>query len=157
MRRVAWAAAVLLAGCQPYSTTPVLVPAPMTTQDVRSEVLSFVSLVNQHRKAVGCKPLTWNDRIAAVASAHSRDMARNNYMSHTNRQGQSPFDRLRAAGIPYRGAAENIAFGHPTGRSVLQGWLSSSSHRHNIENCSFDVHGVGLASSHWTHVLIRDP
>jgi uncharacterized protein YkwD len=84
-------------------------------------------------------------------------MARNDYMSHTNRQGQSPFDRLRTAGIPFRAAAENIAFGQPTGRDVLQAWLSSPGHRNNIEACNYDVHGVGFASLRWTHMLIRDP
>src|SRR5262245_59220852 len=154
MKRIVWATALLLAGCQPYSAAPAVLALP-SAPDSPSEVQSFVSLVNQHRKAVGCNPLTWSDKVAAVASAHSRDMARNNYMSHTDSQGQSPFDRLRLAGIPFRAAAENIAVGQPTGRAVLQSWLASPGHREHIETCAYEIHGVGLTSKHWTHMMVR--
>jgi uncharacterized protein YkwD len=98
--------------------------------------------------------LQWDDHIAAVAQAHSDDMARNNFFSHQNQRGQSPFERLNAAGIRYSSAAENIAYGQPTGQQVLQSWLTSSGHRQNIDNCGYTRHGVGLAANRWTHVFV---
>ena len=120
------------------------------------DVEVFVSLVNDHRVAVGCAPLTWISEIADVAQAHSEDMAQRGYFDHTNPDGKSPFDRMRDAGPTLSRAAENIAYGHATPHSVLEGWLNSPGHRANIENCSLTEHGVGLHASRWTH-LFRAP
>lgn len=122
---------------------------------VDPEVESFVELVNAHRSDVGCPPLQWNSDVGRVAQAHSEDMVDRGFFSHTNPDGKSPFDRLREAGIDYAGAAENIAYGYPTASAVLAGWLNSSGHRANIENCSLTQHGIGLRGTHWTHLFIR--
>jgi uncharacterized protein YkwD len=153
MRKVAWTAAFLLAGCQSHSPTP----NTAGPTDAAAEVRAFTSLLNRYREGMGCGPLRWDGRVAAVARAHSEDMARNNYFSHTNRQGQSPLDRLRAARVPFRAAAENIARGQMTGQQVLERWLSSAEHSGNIENCNYNKHGVAIVSWNWTHVFIRDP
>jgi uncharacterized protein YkwD len=126
-------------------------PAP----ELPAEMGNFVSQMNAHRQSVGCPALVWNDAVAAVAQAHSRDMVDRGYFSHTNPDGESPFDRLASAGVGYSGAAENIAYGYPTGDAVLQAWLDSPGHRANIENCSLTEHGVGLEGTHWTHLFIR--
>jgi uncharacterized protein YkwD len=118
-------------------------------------VASFVELVNAHRQSIACPALVWNPAVAAVAQAHSEDMVARDFFSHTNPDGASPFDRLAAADIAFSSAAENIAFGYPTAEAVLAGWLGSSGHRANIENCSLTEHGVGLDGTYWTHVFIR--
>lgn len=111
--------------------------------------------VNAHRESIGCPALLWNTAVAAVAQAHSEDMVAREFFSHTNPDGQSPFDRLAEAGIAYSAAAENIAYGYPTAESVLAAWLGSPGHRANIENCALTEHGVGLDGTYWTHVFIR--
>ncbi|HEY7728030.1 MAG TPA: CAP domain-containing protein, partial [Candidatus Eisenbacteria bacterium] len=100
-------------------------------------------------------PLTWDPRVAAVAEGHSRDMVDRSYFSHVSPDGETPWDRLAAAGISYSAAGENIAYGYPTGSAVLAAWLGSPGHRANIENPSFTRHGVGLVGTYWTHVFIR--
>jgi len=52
-------------------------------------------LANTVRARYGLKPFEWDDEIAKVARAHSEDMVLNNYFSHTNLQGESPFDRMK--------------------------------------------------------------
>lgn len=123
--------------------------------DSDPELIIFVDMMNDHRESVGCPRLIWNDDVASVAQAHSEDMVERDYFGHTNPDGKSPFDRLQDAGLSYSGAAENIAWGYRTGFAVLSGWLNSSGHRANIENCSLTEHGVGLFQSHWTHLFIR--
>jgi uncharacterized protein YkwD len=120
-----------------------------------SRIESFVDLMNAHRTSLGCSPLAWNPAVAAVAQAHSEDMVARDFFSHTNPDGESPFDRLHNAGITYAAAAENIAAGYPAADEVLQAWLESAGHRANIENCSLTEHGVGLQNTHWTHLFIR--
>lgn len=124
--------------------------------DTEPEIGSFVDLMNAHRVTVGCEPLAWNVEVAAVAQAHSVDMVDRDYFAHTNPDGDSPFDRMGAAGISMSRGAENIAWGYPTGADVLRGWLDSPGHRANIENCSLTEHGVGLYETRWTH-LFRTP
>jgi uncharacterized protein YkwD len=119
------------------------------------QLREYEQLANAHRAGVGCGPLQWDNRAGTVAQAHADDMVRRDYFSHTNPEGQSPFDRLRAAGVTYTGAAENIAYGYPTAAAVLQGWLNSDGHRRNLENCEYTHHGVGLNSGKWVEVFIR--
>lgn len=126
-----------------------------TGPQLEGEVAAFVELLNDHRISVGCQPLAWNGQVAAVAEAHSQDMLDRDFFAHTNPDGVTASGRLQAAGISYQGMAENIAWGFPTGAAVLEGWLNSSGHRANIENCTLEQHGVGLVGTHWTHVFTR--
>lgn len=145
----AWTLCLVLAVSGCGDTVPT---APMLANP---EVEAFVMALNQHRLDSGCPSLSWNEDLAVVAQLHSQDMIARDFFAHTNPDGQSPFDRIQAAGISYSGAAENIAYGYATGDAVLSGWLASSGHKANIENCSLTQHGVGLAGTHWTHVFIR--
>ena len=135
----------------------LLVCAGTAAAEVRheSEVARFVELMNAHREAEGCPALEWHDGAANVAEAHSADMTARRFFDHMNPDGESPFDRLRAAGVSWRAAAENIAYGFSTGSGVLQTWLDSPGHRANIENCRYTHHGVGLVRETWTHVFLR--
>jgi len=119
------------------------------------EVARFVTLVNAHRVSRGLPPLVWDPRAASVAEAHSRDMFRRHYFSHAWSDGSSTWDRLKARGVTYSQAGENIAWGQKTGRAVLTSWLKSRGHRQNIENGSFTHHGVGKVGPYWTHVFLR--
>jgi uncharacterized protein YkwD len=142
------AVALGVTACEP------VVGLTVPDDDLDVMVQEFVSLVNAHRQSVGCESLTWHAAAAEVALAHSEDMVARGYFDHTNPDGQSPFDRLNAAGIFFRLAGENIAAGHRTAEAVLDGWLNSPGHRANIENCGFTHHGLGLASNHWTHLFL---
>jgi len=119
------------------------------------EVAAFVTLMNAHRVSRGLPALVWDRRLADVAEAHSRDMFRRHYFSHTWSDGHSTWDRLAAHGVDYSQAGENIAWGQSTGRAVLMSWLDSPGHRRNIENGSYTHHGVGKVGVYWTHVFIR--
>jgi uncharacterized protein YkwD len=155
-RNAAVVSLVFLAGCQRMVMvqTTAMAHAPRS-DDV--EMQTFTRMVNDYRRKVGCTPLQWDDRIAAVAQKHSDDMARRHYFDHNNPEGKSPFDRLRLAHVSFRGAAENIASGQVTGSQVFNSWLNSPGHRRNIENCSYTHHGLGLANAYWTHDFISLP
>ena len=126
-----------------------------TTGPTDPEVVSFVKLMNAHRRSLGLSPLAWDRRAAAVAKAHSRDMFERNYFSHTSPNGRTMRDRLEARGVNYSQAGENIAWGQETGRAVLTAWLRSPGHRHNIERRGYTHHGVAKVGPYWTHVFIR--
>lgn len=102
-------------------------------------------LVNFHRALAGLPWLSLDASLSAVAQAHSEDMAKRNFFSHTNPDGLSPFDRMKNHGISYRTAAENIAAGQKTPEAVVNGWMNSSGHRANIMNGAFNKMGLGTA------------
>jgi uncharacterized protein YkwD len=128
---------------------PASIP-PAGTTGVRD----FVQLLNEQRGKAGCRLLQWHDGAAGVAVAHSADMQRRNYFSHDTPEGLGPFDRLRAAGVGYAAAAENIGQGPRTGAEALTLWMNSAGHRRNMLNCTYTHHGVAMAGQYWTHVLI---
>jgi uncharacterized protein YkwD len=83
-------------------------------------------------------------------------MADNFYFSHTSPTYGSPFQMIRAFGLTYRTAGENIAYGYPTPQAVVNSWMNSEGHRKNILNPSFTQIGVGYVSqgNHWTQMFI---
>ena len=58
---------------------------------------------------------------------------------------RSGFDMLKAAGISYRTAGENIAKGQKNAEAVMNGWMNSAGHRSNILSSSYSRIGVGYA------------
>jgi uncharacterized protein YkwD len=152
-------ALALLPGCSDgksaVPTAPGFPSAATSPAPTDAEVVSFVQQMNAHRVSLGLPPLLWHPGVAVVAEAHSQDMIDRDFFSHTNPDGESPWDRLHAAGITYTNAGENIAYGYATGTSVLSAWLNSPGHKANIEYASFTHHGVGKVGTHWTHVFIR--
>ncbi len=100
-------------------------------------------LANAVRVRNGLAPFIWNDEIAAVARAHSKDMVLNNYFSHANLQEESPFDRMEKVGIGYTSAGENIAMGQTEAIFAHEAWMNSHGHRLNILG-SFERLGVGI-------------
>lgn len=105
----------------------------------------ILELTNIERAKWGRAPLVWNDALADTARKHSQDMAERGFFSHTNPDGQSPFDRIKAAGIDYKIAAENIAAGQATPEAAMQSWINSEGHRENIMRADLKELGVGIA------------
>ncbi|MFI6073285.1 CAP domain-containing protein [Actinoplanes sp. NPDC051343] len=115
-----------------------------------------VALTNVQRKAHGCGALRNDSRLAQSARAHSTDMVKQGFFSHTGSSGSSFVAREISAGYPKKGpSAENIAWGFRTPQDVVTGWMNSPGHRANILNCGSVAVGVGLAytsggSAYWT-------
>ena len=104
--------------------------------------------------------LRWDDDLAAVARAHSEDMATRNYLDHDTPEGLDPTDRLHAAGLSCRkgnsyGIAENIAIEtsldtmDEAAFESVKGWVGSPGHKRNLLNDEYDKTGVGAALGTW--------
>jgi uncharacterized protein YkwD len=132
---------------------------PGSGGNVPEEAREFARQVNDYRKSIGLEPLVWHQDLFEIAQSHSEDMAANDYFSHTNLDGQSPFDRLEEAGITYSTAGENIAYGYATAEEVLTGWLDSAGHKENIERAAYTHHGAGYDPDghYWTHLFAGNP
>ncbi|MET9427759.1 CAP domain-containing protein [Streptomyces sp. NPDC003036] len=109
----------------------------------RAAEAAVLSLVNAERAKVGCSPVRPNAELASLAGAFSLDMAERNFFSHTDPDGDSPWDRAAQAGVPGL-AAENIARGQSDAQAVMDSWMNSDGHRANILNCDYTTLGVGV-------------
>jgi uncharacterized protein YkwD len=102
-------------------------------------------LTNATRVNHGLSVLTWEEPLLKTARDHSADMAKNNYFSHENLEGESPFDRMEKDAITYRAAGENLATGQPSSIFAHEGLMNSLGHRENILKAEYDSLAVGVA------------
>lgn len=112
-----------------------------TTQSVHAYVLRVAELVNEERAKAGLKPLTLETNITAAAQVRAVETEQS--FSHTRPDGRHFSTALAEAGVSYRGAGENIAWGQKTPEQVMNGWMNSAGHRANILNEKFTSIGVG--------------
>ena len=80
-------------------------------------------------------------------------MANQDFFEHNNPvEGNTPFERIRAAGYDYSFAGENIAAGLSvsTPEQVVDAWIASPGHNENLLNPNFTELGVGY------HFLAND-
>lgn len=148
------------------STPPGQVTTPETPNqpdnivndsDVAAIEKQVVELTNQERAKHGLNALQMDQPLMAAAREKSQDMQVNNYFSHTSPTFGSPFDRLKALGISYKLAGENIAKGQTSAAQVVEAWMNSEGHRANILNKDFTHIGVGyVKQGHvWTQQFIK--
>ncbi len=146
----------------PQITNPNLIypgqklTVPVLSETVTSYEQEVIDLVNDIRVKNGLPALKANWELSRVARYKSQDMADRSYFSHTSPTYGSPFQMMKAFGITYRSAGENIAMGYKTPQAVVDGWMNSSGHRANILNASFTQIGVGYVAegNYWTQMFI---
>nr|WSZ98721.1 CAP domain-containing protein [Streptomyces sp. NBC_00857] len=136
-------------------STPTKAPVPTKTQSTPSTAApsaddstssmatEVLSLVNQERDKVGCSPLRADASLDKLAQDFSDDMAARGFFSHTDPDGNTPWDRADKAGVTGLGG-ENIARGQATAKAVMDSWMNSEGHRANILNCDYTRLGVGV-------------
>lgn len=145
---------------KPVAQKPVqetTAPAKQAAGTISSIEQQVLTLTNQERAKEGLKPLATDAALMNTARAKSADMSKNNYFSHTSPTLGSPFDQMKAKGIQYKAAAENIAMGQRTAEEVVKGWMNSPGHRANIMNGNLTHIGIGYdAQGHyWTQQFIQ--
>lgn len=131
--------------------------ASAATPVLDSEEHALCQQVNALRSQHGLAPLRASVSLTRAARWLSADMARNDYLDHTDSRGRSFSKRLTAFG--YRGAtrAENVAGGSGLASATLSDWTNSPLHRRNLLNPRLKVIGIGRAYNansmlgwHWT-------
>lgn len=115
--------------------------------DARSRLeLEVLVLVNQARAQHGLQPLVLDNRLVAAAREHAVDMAGGRFCRHNGRDGTKARDRMRRNGYPYNNwAGENIICARRSAEAMVQWWLHSPPHRHNILHANFRHIGVGVS------------
>ncbi|MEW9501819.1 CAP domain-containing protein [Jeotgalibacillus marinus] len=143
------------------STEQEVAPKESTQQDDATNVSSFeqqvVELTNVERNKEGLDALQLDTQLSNVAKDKSKDMQQNQYFDHTSPTYGSPFDMMKAYGVNYRSAGENIAMGQRSPEEVVQAWMNSEGHRKNIMSSSYTHIGIGHIEegNYWTQMFIE--
>ena len=119
---------------------PYRVARPVPRSDLEARMLD---LVNQERARAGLRPLAPDPELREVARSHSIDMFARGYFAHDTPEGRDPFDRIRAANVPFLTAGENLALA-PTLMVAHTGLMNSPGHRRNILAPNFGRVGIGI-------------
>ena len=106
-----------------------------------------ICLLNQQRRQHGLKKLRLNGRLSLASQRHSNTMVSRKVFEHGNFVGRIKAARyLQGSGSWTVG--ENTAWGSgdlATAREIVQAWMNSPPHRHNILNRRFREIGIGLS------------
>lgn len=132
-----------------------------TKSDVAALERSVFEQINQYRLEQGLSALVLNADISQQARQHSQTMASRRTLSHDG------FDQRIAAieqWIPYRSAAENVAYNQgyaAPDRQAVDNWLDSPGHLKNIVG-EFNLTGIGVAQNqqgeyYLTQIFILQP
>jgi len=129
-------------------------------------VSSYLNQIRSTEQQCGNTPynqaptIKWNSKLATAAKVHSDDMAENNLFNHEGSHGLLPRDRVSNAGYDWKTTAENIAGGADTPEQVIEQWLASPGHCHNIMNSSHTEFALACTRNnisdyriYWTLVL----
>ena len=110
----------------------------------KSFELQVIDLVNSVRYQRNLNDLKYSEKATISSRKHSQDMMRKRYFDHTDKENKSPFDRMKAEGIVYMSAGENIAAGQTSAIYAHEAWMNSEGHRKNILG-DYNNIGVGVA------------
>lgn len=169
---LAMTALLVLAGCgpypwppyqaQPYPSPPGWGPQPQLPPDaqgpapLRDVEDRLFRLTNDVRRQYGCYPLGQEGALAGISQAYCADMLWRGFFSHTNPEGLTAGERLKPFfSVPVYGWGENIwegsnlsaADNEALARTIMNSWMSSPGHRHNILDPDYTHLGVGVAAA----------
>ncbi|MGQ4648495.1 CAP domain-containing protein [Lyngbya aestuarii] len=137
-----------------------IVSGELDSSEIKTLEESVHQKINQYRQSRNLPSLTWDAKITQVSRVHSQAMASGKVpVSH---QGFDQRVKEISQSLPYRGAAENVAYNQgysDPGEQAFQGWLESPGHLKNIEG-DFDLTGIGIAKNsqdeyYFTQIFIK--
>jgi len=94
-------------------------------------------------------PLNWDDRVAAAAQGHSKDMADNQHFSHEGTDGSDAGDRLMNEGYDPSAWGETILVGIENMSKVVDSFLNSPEHCSIIMDPTYEDVGAGSARGNY--------
>ena len=128
-----------LAALVAAALTVLLLQAPVHAAPADRYAATAFAATNQQRAAHDRVRLREGACLTGFAERWARHMARTGRLVH---QDLGPI--LRRCGLRMTG--ENIAYGYPSGRAVVnRGWMHSEGHRENILRPSYRLMGIGAA------------
>lgn len=135
---------VIIACTVLFVLTSINCQEPSSSADLAARRNYLLNLINQVRASqnLGLGPLYLDVALNGLAQAHSVDMVKRGFFSHTNPSGLNAQQRATAAGFNYS-VGENIAYGQSLA-SVHLALMRSAPHFANTINANWTRVGVGI-------------
>lgn len=111
----------------------------VTSYNYNETELKVVTLINNHRVAMGLNPLEVINHISFKSEEHNIYMIDNNVVNHDYFQQRSN-NLVQVLGAER--VAENIAYNYQSAESAMAAWLNSPGHKANIEG---DYTHIGIS------------
>lgn len=135
---------------------PAAAPAADPAPD--AEERAFCKQINSYRAQNGVPALKLSVNLTRAAEWMAADMARYDYLGHTDSLNRGFSKRISAFGYTGSTRAENVAGGtNGSAAAMLSMWKGSAAHKRNMLNASYKVIGIGRAYRantmlgwHWT-------
>lgn len=125
-----------------------VLPTAANAAKVRQATLC---LLNKERTKRGLKKLRTQGTLGKVAKSYAKKMVRDRFFDHVSPGGSTMVGRIKATA--YLSSArswsvgENIAWGagmQATPAAIMEAWMDSPGHRHNILDRGFREIGIGI-------------
>ncbi len=135
---------------------PTQAPTESAADKAAKEILG---LVNAERQKANLNPLVWDQSLAKLAEAYSKEMAENGLFSHTGKDGSTPETRLKKGGVTFTKADENLAMGSTSAQKLVDTWMKNASTKAKLLDPAFTKMGVGYGVDkagkiYWTQYLV---
>jgi len=115
-------------------------PVAVTAEEAEQRMLI---LMNRDRKVAGVPPLVMDDKLAAIARAHTHDMVDHDFVGHVSPRTGNTVDRVHHAGLAPALISENVGRGY-TVDEAEEGLMASPGHRANIVDSRAARVGIGI-------------
>lgn len=129
-----------------YPRPPLPEKPVRTPEGLREAERMMFEMVNRARTKGGLSPLKYDERLAAVARSHSRDMMRNGFVAHISPTRGDITKRMEQAKLRAMAFTENLATNRDIG-SAHRGLMDSPGHRKNILHPNMNRIGIGIVRS----------
>lgn len=103
----------------------------------------YTAELNALRVAHGVPPLKLNPIISEAAQSQAEVVAETGQLTHHDKEGRRPSQRLREQGYEVQAVGEILAFA-PTWGDTLNAWLRSEKHRAILLSSEYRELGVGV-------------
>ncbi len=104
---------------------------------------AYTAELNALRAAHGVPPLKLNPIISDAAQYQAEVIAETGQLTHHDKEGRRPSQRLRERGYEIQAVGEILAFA-PTWGDALEAWLRSEQHRKILLSPDYRELGVGV-------------
>jgi len=119
----------------------------------------LIQTTNQERESLGLQPLNEDPRLREAAYFKALDIMTQDYFSHWNPQGKSPWYWIKLADYDYKYAGENLAIGFIDSQEVYRAWDNSPSHKKNLINPKYQDIGIAVLKGDFqgnqTYVVVQ--
>ncbi|TDA69916.1 MAG: hypothetical protein D9V47_03770 [Clostridia bacterium] len=129
--------------------------SPSLLSGLTREESQLLDLINRERSQKGLPLLTLDPTLVRLARQKSQDMVDNNYFGHESPTYGKVGDMLKAAGVKYRLAAENIGRGSSVA-TVHAMMMGSGPHRAAILSGKYSQVGVGVVRTRSGGVMVTE-